>query len=118
MSHNFNGVDVRTPTSFNWELKDIESYSDRDTLDGTLHVEVVAQKRNISYKWADPTVEEVATILQLVNQSSTVNIRYPDALSGTYETRKFRALKKTAPFRNFRVGARSYSELALEFEEY
>jgi hypothetical protein len=117
MAHRFNGVDVRTPTSFNWDLKDIEAEESGRTLDGIYHVELIAKKRMISYKWSDPSATEVSTILQLINSSNAVNITYPDALSNTYETRKFRSLKKSAPFRNYRVGAKLYSELTLDFEE-
>jgi hypothetical protein len=116
MAHKFNGTDVRTPTSFNWDLKDIEANSYRDA-NGMSHYSIIAQKRTISYKWLDPTAEEVSTILQLVNQANYVNISYPDAMSNIYETRAFKPLKRSAPFRNLRVGAKLYSELSFDFEE-
>lgn len=118
MAHKFNGVDVRTPTSFNWDMIDIESEdSGRSTMDGKYHTDVLTQKRVISYEWTDPAKEEVAVLLQLVNQNGYVNITYPDAMSGIYETREFKVMKRGAPFRNLRVGARLYSALSLEFEE-
>lgn len=117
MAHKFNGIDVRTPTSFNWELSDIETGNTYRDGDGNTRYYILTQKRSISYEWLDPTAEEVSFILQLVNQKDFVSITYPDALSGTYETRAFRPLKKSAPFRNFRVGAKLYSRLAFEFEE-
>lgn len=115
--HKFNGSEIRTPTAFNWDLEDIEVGESQVTADGLEHSEILAQKRNISYEWTDPSKEEVATILQLINQQRYVNITYPDAMSGTDETREFKAVKKSAPFRNLRVGALLYSVLSLEFKE-
>lgn len=118
MAHKFNGVDVRTPTSFNWDMEDILSgESGRSTNNGRSNVDIIAQKRKISYKWSDPSTEEVSSILQLINQKGIVNITYPDAMSGIYETRDFKTIKRGAPFRDLRVGARVFSELSLDFEE-
>lgn len=118
MNHKFNGVDVRTPTSFNWDLEDIESEeSGRSTNNGKGHVDILAQKRKLSYQWTDPTKEEVSTCLGLINQSAKVDITYPDAMSGKFETRQFKTVKREAPFRDLRVGALKYSELSLDFEE-
>ena len=118
MSHKFNGVDVRTPTSFNWDLEDIESEeSGRSTNDGKGHLDILAQKRKLSYQWTNPTKEEVSTYLKLINQSAYVSITYPDAMSGIFETRQFKTIKRVAPFRDLRVGALQYSELSFDFEE-
>jgi len=116
MLHKFNGVDVRTPTSFSWDTEDIEVGA-VTMADGREYSEVLAQKVTINYDWTDPKKEEVSTILQLINQSRYVTITYPDAKSGTYETREFKATKKGAPFRDLRVGALMYSQLSLSFKE-
>jgi hypothetical protein len=117
MAHRFNGVDVRTPTSFDWDIEDIYSGESGRTLDGKLHIDVIAQKRNLSYAWLDPSKEEVRDILQLIDQKGSVEITYPDAKSGEYETGIFMVMKRVAPFREFRVGARLYTKLSLEFKE-
>ena len=115
MAHKFNGVDIRTPTSFSWDIEDVEE--GLTTADGIDHSEIIRQKRILSYTWSDPTKAEVSAILTLINQSRYVSITYPDQMSGTYETRYFKATKKTAPFRELRVGAWMTSTLALSFEE-
>jgi hypothetical protein len=114
--HKFNGIDVRTPTSFGWDMEPIEIGS-VTTADGLDHSEILTQKRTLNYEWSDPSKEEVATYLQLINQNRYVSITYPDAMSGTYETREFKTVKKGAPFRNLRVGALLYSKLSLDFKE-
>lgn len=116
MAHKFNGVDVRTPTSFNWGLKDI-TVGDGDTADGADFSEILTQKRTLSYSWSDPTKEETAQFLQLINQSRYVFVTYPDPMSGNYETREFKCTNKNTPFRDLRVGAFMISTLTLDFEE-
>jgi len=114
--HKFNGIDVRTPTGYDWDMKPVE-IGQSTTADGLDHSEILTKKRFINYEWSDPSKEEVATILQLINQSRYVSVTYPDAMSGTYETREFKTVKHSAPFRNLRVGALLYSVLSLSFEE-
>lgn len=117
MTHKFNGVDIRTPTSFSWDMKDVETPESGMTLDGKTHSDILAQKRSLSYSWKDPTKEEVAQYLQLVNQNRYIDVTYPDAMSGTYETREFKLVKRDAPFRDLRVGSLLYSVLSFDFEE-
>jgi hypothetical protein len=116
MAHEFNDVVVRTPTSFGWDLVD-ETAGDTEAADGTDYSEIITQKRSLSYQWSDPTKEEVSAILKLINQSRYVKIKYPDSMSGEYETREFKNTKKSAPFRDLRVGAFVHSSLSLQFEE-
>lgn len=117
MRHKFNGVDVRTPTSFSWDIEDIETSESGMTLDGVGHSDLLAQKRILTYSWADPTAEETSHILQLINQKIYVTVTYPDAESGQWETREFKATKRNAPFRDLRVGKRIYTSLSLGFRE-
>jgi hypothetical protein len=116
MAHKFNGTDVRTPTSFSWDKKDIE-IGGRTTADGMDHSEVLTEKITLDYAWSDPTKEEVSAILQLINQTRYVSITYPDAESGTDITKDFKRDKRSAPFRELRVGAKLYSSLSLSFVE-
>jgi len=114
--HKFNGTDIRTPTSFSWDIEDI-IVGEIMTQDGLDHSSRLTQKRAISYGWTDPSAIEVAAILQLLNQSRYVTITYPDAMSGVYETKEFKVENRGAPFRNLRVGALLYSSLSLGFKE-
>ena len=116
MAHKFNDIDVRTPTSFSWDMEPIET-SEKPTADGKDHTKIIAYKRKLEYEWQDPKKEEVSTILLLINQTRFVSVTYPDAMSNTYETREFKVVKRSAPFRSLRVGARLYETLSLSFEE-
>jgi len=114
--HKFNGIDIMTPTSFSWDLEDVVE-GEIMTQDGKDHSTILTQKRILTYSWVDPTKTEVSSILQLANQSRYVSITYPDSMSGAYETKEFKADKKSAPFRDLRVGALLYSALSLSFKE-
>jgi hypothetical protein len=117
MAHKFNGVDVRTPTSFSWDTKEVQTAESGTTLDGLDHSDVLADKVNLKYAWLDPTPEEVSTYLTLIKQSRYTTITYPDASTNTYLTKEFKPTGRSAPFRDLRVGARLYSVLSLTFEE-
>jgi hypothetical protein len=117
MAHKFNGVDVRTPTSFSWDWEEIETAESGVTLDGLDHSDVLAVKGSLKYSWLDPTKEEVSIILTLIKQSRYITITYPDPETGTYLTKEFKPTGKGAPFRDLRVGARLYSTLSLSFKE-
>lgn len=117
MEHKFNGVDIRTPTSFSWDSTEVETPESGTTLDGLDHSDVLTNKVTLSYAWLDPTSEEVSTILSLVKRSRYVNITYPDAETGTYLTKEFKPTQKGAPFRDLKVGAKLYSTLTLSFKE-
>lgn len=117
MAHKFNGVDVRTPTSFSWSLEEIETAESGITLDGLDYSDVLTNKVTLSYAWLDPTATEVSELLTLVRQSRYVTITYPDAETNTYLTKEFKPTQKGAPFRDLRVGAKQYSTLTLSFKE-
>ena len=117
MAHKFNGVDVRTPTSFSWDSEEIETPESGTTLDGLDHSDVLTNKVSLAYAWLDPTAEEVSTILTLVKRSRYVTITYPDAETGTYLTKEFKPTSKGAPLRDLRVGAMLYTSLSLGFKE-
>jgi len=117
MAHKFNGVDVRTPTSFSWDWEEIETAESGITLDGLDHSDVLATKVTLAYSWLDPIAEEVAIILTLIKQGRYVIITYPDPETNTYLTKEFKPAGKSAPFRDLRVGAKLYSTLNLSFKE-
>ena len=117
MAHKFNDVEIRTPTSFEWDMEDIEAGNGFTSQDGVYHFEILAQKRNLSYQWTDPSAEEVSSILTLINQDRIISVTYPDAMSNEYETRNFKIQKRSAPFRSLRVGAKMYSALSIDLKE-
>jgi hypothetical protein len=117
MAHKFNGVDVRTPTSFSVGFEETETSESGTTMDGLDHSDILSDKAVLSYTWSDPSKAETAQILTLIKQSRYVSITYPDPYTGNLRTAEFKPQQRSVPFRDLRVGAVVYSSLSLGFKE-
>lgn len=110
------GVDVKTPSSFTWGLQDISASESGRTDDTIMHKNRAGQKRTISLQWNGLTWQETATILQKFNPEY-INVKYPDMLSGEYETRKFYVGDRTAPVKAWFVGKKIMETLSFDIIE-
>ena len=82
------GVAMPCPYKFTWNLQRVSDADAGRTQDALMHVNQVAQKRKLEIAWHYKDWQEVAPIIRAFNPEY-VNVRYPDMLSGTYETRVF-----------------------------
>jgi hypothetical protein len=112
-----NGTTIKTPSSFQWSLQDLSSEDSGRTLDGVAHKDIIAQKRKLDCGWSGLTSEETSTILQTVNTSAIFKVTYPDAMSGTNETRKFYVGDRSAPVMMWTADKKIYSSLSFNFIE-
>lgn len=110
------GVAVKTPSAFSWGLQDVSDSASGRTLDALMHKNRIAQKRKISLSWNHPTPQEAAAILQAFNPEY-VRVRYPDALSGTNETRTFYVGDRSAPMKIWTVRNKRYSQVSFDIIE-
>lgn len=114
----FDGVEVKDPSSFQWDISDISSEeSGRSTNDGKANKDIIASKRKLSIVWSNPTKNEASTILQLITGKAFINVTYPDALSGNTETRKFYVGDRSAPMRRWTIDEKAYSSVSFNFVE-
>lgn len=90
------GVAVPNPSSYTWSLNDVSSANSGRTEDALMHKERVAQKRKLGLTWRMKSWEETAQIMRAFN-NVYMSVRYPDMLSGTYETRIFYRSDPSAP---------------------
>lgn len=113
------GVEIKTPSSFDWGFSDMSSdETGRNTNDGLMNKDIIASKRKLSCSWNGPTKEEVKTILQLVCGKPYIKVTYPDALSGNdNETREFTVGDRSAPMKSWIVNNKTYSSLSFNFIE-
>lgn len=111
-----NGVAVKTPSSFSWGLQDVSDSASGRTQDAIMHKNRIAQKRKLSLSWNNPTKEETAVILQTFNPEY-VQIKYPDAMSGTDETRTFYVGDRTAPMKIWTISNKRYSQVSFNVIE-
>ena len=108
------------PSTLEWGLQDVSADdAGRDmSPDATMHKQRIAQKRKIKLAWQNPTASNVSAILQAFNPEY-VWVRYPDAMAGTLQTRRFYVGDRTAPFRWYNLpdlGTR-FSELGFDIIE-
>ncbi len=81
-----------------------------------MHKNRVGQKRKIALGWNNPTKEEAAAILQAFNPEY-INVTYPDAMSGTDETREFYVGDRSAPMKMWTVKKKIYSQISFDIIE-
>lgn len=90
------GKEMPCPASFSFGLQDVSASESGRTEDLVMHKNRVGQKRKLSLGWNAKSWQETSVILQAFNPEY-FRVRYPDMLSGTYETRTFYAGDREAP---------------------
>lgn len=110
------GVEIKDPSEFTWDLNDISDSSSGRTQDGTMYKNRVAKKRKLSLVWWNPTPEEASKIITAFDPVY-VSVSYPDAQSGQTETRTFYRSDPTAPVRSWAAGCRRYSKVSFNLIE-
>lgn len=111
-----NGVVIKTPSSFSWGLQDVSDSASGRTQDALMHKNRVAQKRKIALGWNNPTKEEAAAILQAFDLEY-IEVTYPDAKSGTDETRTFYVGDRSAPMKIWTINNKRYSQVSFDIIE-
>lgn len=110
------GVEIKTPSSFSWGLQDVSDSASGRTQDALMHKNRIAQKRKISLGWNSPTPEDTATILQAFNPEY-ISVTYPDAMSGSNETRTFYVGDRSAPIKIWTINNKRYEKISFDLIE-
>ena len=110
------GVAVKSPSSFTWGLQDVSDSESGRTMDAIMHKNRIAQKRKINLEWWGLRPEDAAKVLQAFNPEY-IMVTYPDAMSGTDETREFYVGDRSAPVQQWFVGGKLYSKITLNIIE-
>lgn len=110
------GVEIPCPSVFNWGLQDISDSASGRTDDTIMHKNRVGQKRKISLQWNGKDWKETSKILKAFNPEE-IQVRYPDMMSGTYETRKFYVGDRTAPVKWWWMGNQRTESISLDIIE-
>ena len=90
------GQKMPCPSGYQWGLMDVSMGESGRTDDALMHKNRVAQKRKLELEWVGKDWQTTARIMQAVNPEY-ISVRYPDMMSGTYETRTFYVGDRTAP---------------------
>ena len=110
------GADVKDPSVFEWGLQDVSAPEAGRTDDTIMHKCRVGQKRKLKIGWNNPSPEEAAAILQAFNPEYIL-VTYPDAMSGTYETREYYVGDRSAPMRSWTVNLKRYTQVTFDIIE-
>lgn len=110
------GVEMPCPSTFSWGLQDISASESGRTDDATMHKNRVAQKRTISLAWNGVDWNATSFILKAFNPEY-ISVKYPDMMSGQYETRKFYVGDRTSPVKIFTVGKKIMESVSFDIIE-
>ena len=110
------GVEIPCPSTFEWGLQDISAAESGRTDDTIMHKNRVGQKRKISLGWQATNWETTSKIMQAFNPEY-VSVKYPDMLSGKYETRTFYVGDRTAPVKLWWVGKKLIETISFDIIE-
>lgn len=110
------GVDMPTPSVYTWNLQDISAAESGRTDDTIMHKNRVGQKVSISLQWNGVDKATASKILKAFNPEY-INVKYPDAMSGTDETRQFYVGDRSAPYKCWWVGNQRMESVSFDIIE-
>lgn len=110
------GVELPTPSSFEWGMIDVSASDSGRTQDAQMHKNRIAQKRQLKLSWSGTDTARTAKILQMVNPEY-IRVTYPDAMSGTDETRTFYVGDRSAPIKIWTINNKRYETLSFDLIE-
>lgn len=112
-----NGVNVKTPKTFNFGIMDIDGETTRNAA-GRMKRDRIATKRRLEMEWGHLSDSEISTILAAVS-SEFFSVTYPDARTGGQATRTFYVGDRTAPAYTWveKLKAYKWEGLSMNFIE-
>lgn len=110
------GVAMPCPSSFSWGLQDISAAESGRTDDTLMHKNRKGQKRKISLAWNGKDWKTTSKILKAFNPEY-INVKYPDMMSGDYETRTFYVGDRSAPVKWWWIGNQRTESVSFDIIE-
>lgn len=110
------GKAMPCPSAFDWGLQDISAAESGRTDDTIMHKNRVGQKRKIGLTWVAKNKDIAKEILQAFNPEY-IRVRYPDAMSGDYETRTFYVGDRSAPTKYWWAGKKIIESISFDIIE-
>ena len=110
------GVALKTPSSFTWELNDVSASDAGRTTDALMHKNRVARKRKLKMSWSMPTPAEAKSILEAF-APEYFTVTYFDPLAGAIQTRTFYCGDQSAPVKFWTVNNKRYETITFDVIE-
>ena len=97
------GQYVRSPSVYQYNLKDVSSSDAGRTEDALMHKNRIAQKVTLSLAWNNISTTDASEIMNAFNPEY-VTVSYLDLLAGGYVTKRFYVGDRAAPMYNGKLG--------------
>lgn len=110
------GVKIKTPSVFDWNLHDVSASDSGRTDDTKMHKNRIGQKRTITLAWNNPTKDEASAILKAFDPEY-IMVTYHDAKDNMIETREFYISDQAAPMKIWTVNNKRYSQVSFDIIE-
>ena len=92
----WNGTDVLYPSSITWSFNEISSADSGRTLSGKMLKEIVTTKRKLVCSWKLVDDTAASTLLSAIKANTYGSLTYPDAATGTDQTKTMYTSDPTA----------------------
>lgn len=110
------GVTVPTPTEYDFGIEDLSSEETGRTLDGIMHKDVVATKDYYTCVWNKLSWEDAASLLQLVEGKTQVEVTYANPLyPNQMKTDIFYVGKRTGKANNLKDKKNTWKKITFQF---
>ncbi|MEK5038971.1 DUF6711 family protein [Sporosarcina sp. FSL K6-3457] len=109
-----NNIPIPTPSGFQVGIMDL-SNAERNA-QGDMLIDRIATKRKIELKWNHLSPHELSTVLQVINNVYFF-VKYPDPLTGQFETKTFYVGDRTTPMYSFVDGTPVWKDISFNFIE-
>ena len=110
------GVAIPTPAEYQAGIEDLSTEQTGRTLDGVMHKDVVASKDYYECKWVFLSWDDIATILNAINEKESFNFTYADPrIPNRFITNRFYVGERSAAALNLTDPKKSWKSLTLKF---
>ena len=110
------GVAMPCPSTFTWGLQDVSAGESGRTDDTIMQKNRLGQKVKIGLAWNGKDWQTTSKIMKAFNPEY-IHVRYPDMLSGQYETREFYVGDRSAPVKLWTVGKKIIEQISFDIIE-
>lgn len=111
------GVEVPNPAKLEVGSQNINNEDAGRTQSGLMEMEIIATKIKLNCSWNALSWPDVSKLLQAVEKSKYLSIRYPDPKTGKYETKTFYVGDRNSPAVYMVDGQETWSGVAMNFIE-
>lgn len=109
------GVDIPTPSTYDFNIEDLSSEETGRSLDGVMHKDVVAVKDYYTVTWKKLSAEDAALLLNLVDGKTSLTFTHVDPrFPNQFVIKEFYVGKRSGKAVNLRDGKNTWSDITMQ----